>query len=1840
MNKNIRGISMLVLVITIVVVLILSAAVILGIMQSGVLDSAKKAKFMNDFRNVEEGVNIYTLSSVMSSNNHDNIILPTEGEKLTFEEKDEIVINVPTLKAKIEELNPGETIYDRNLYWIDEDEIGAKLSSDKQEKGYIIDADTKQIYDYNGDFFDKLRWHTLDSGVDEASVLPESAQEELWNGWIKLTLYYPSDSTERKWRLGAEGELRADPMLMWQNYTGPITIPLDRIKDVWIKYKIDNKEVTIPPAGTLLVDIVPDKTGSTKVEKVSVTINYDETATLKEYRIGDSGWITYEGPFTVTENCIIEARAKKTENIFNVDGSLLLSRDIIGSDMIYIGNIGQIESDLPAPTITRLDSQSSEEKARVKIDYPSKAAQKVYILNSGAEIPYTSEISVGEWGTYIVAYYYDENGEKSKVMTITIDETPTPPEPLKVLEAPIIVRLDAKNDSEKARVKIIYPVESDKSIYTINHSVENYYTDEISIESFGTTITAYYYDIDGEKSKISKMYIGETPTPPEPDDVKIPKTEPPPTLIRLDAQNLDEKARVKIEYPENASRKVYKINYGEEQVYTGEISIENWGTSVIAYYYDVNGFMSKMKSIVIDEIPTPEKDHEPDPPYEPETPLPPTEIETDKDLPAPSITRLDAQNSDEKARIHVTYPAEAVRKVYTVNYGSEIEYMSDIKIIGWNTVIKAYYYDSKGKKSKEVQIRVDGKDPEPPTEIPVYVPESVVEAPTINLSPSSGIVTSVTVSVIPKVPAEKVYIKIGEYSDYKEYTAPVVVNENTEIYAYYRALTGEKSLTAKARVNNIKPGNKPYLTINALPYPWPGSRGVDKVNISITTSDANKVEYSEDGIVYKAYTVPFTVIKNERIYARATNTFGVTESYIDITNIGQGQLTETPPEPIKKLGININADPDPAISENRVAKVKITIEYDSRATEKYYSIGKYGELKTYTGSFDVTSNCTIYAYANGENAQGDTSKIIDNILNGISDPVISTIPASGITSSKVTVNIKYDKYATVKKYSINGGTLNNYTQEFDVTENNTKIYAYSENAAGQKSSSEYLITNIISEPPVFVLDKGSYYLLKLNYPESSKGQEYKWKESGDWKTYKEAGILLIKPQYKDTVIKNGSIIKIEDENGNKIDFKGDYYLIDVPISELSENIFMRWDRVPPTSPQILIEPTGPAKQVSATIVFDHGLIKRQYRIMEPDGSLGEWKDYTSPITITKNNTIIYAKGMDDSEVWSQETIYKVVNIDEIQPEIKLTANLTAAQQKINVQVNVTDNIGVGKIKWAKGMQPVSYFATSGTEIINNATVEVSENGYYTFYGEDKVGNTQIYTLNVTNIDLSAPYITITSNPESTIGISKEITIDYDDAVTKQYKVGANNSTWSNYSGTFTISSYTVISNNWKNADGTVTVYAKGKDIAGNEIVVEKKITNLDVDMPSVPIINTQSGYPIITTFGIKFESGTTIDYANRSDIDNYYSTDSGVTWKTYTGEFNFASGTIIAKSVKKNSGLTISVNKTIVTPSDALPSQAYDNNTSTAVVGDIGATTKYMLVDSSMYNQKISVNCSLDSYNFGNAGIHTASARIEFLNISNQIIITSNILSGTSTYTIPFSTKWIRYIATSADYGGYNIRARLYELQGANDPIITATNMYMLLTYNQADAIREPYQNITISYYPTSVQRLYRIGTTGDWLNYSDQPIRVNNGQTIYAKGIDQYGVETRITSSYSVNMADALSKEAYDMNTSTLVTTSYMGEVLTKYMDIDQSMQENQVKLICSADSNSGRYAAVILYFMDSNNQDISSVYKTNSFNGLITIPTNAKKIRFVLQASYYTYGEVPYPLHARIYDIYPANW
>ena len=423
-------------------------------------------------------------------------------------------------------------------------------------------------------------------------------------------------------------------------------------------------------------------------------------------------------------------------------------------------------------------------------------------------------------------------------------------------------------------------------------------------------------------------------------------------------------------------------------------------------------------------------------------------------------------------------------------------------------------------------------------------PSYTLAGPVISSNPSDTMVESTTITITPQEEARTIYYSIG-YGSYKEYTGPFSIDTNSTIYAYYiRQSDGKKSSISYYYVENIKSRNLPYIKINTNPTNYL-SEDVNSVTVSISGSDYDgNIEYSYDGEIYQTYTSPITINQSSTIYARATNQYGTTVESKTIR-------TKTPSVPVENLDVVIATYPSVDEVIGLIGNTEVTITYDIKATKKYYKIGYESSWQEYTGPFTLTQNATVYAYCTSDNGRGEAELSINYLTTGISSPVITLEPASEPTQA-VKVEIKYADNAEIKRYKIGNGSWTDYTGPIYIYENTT-IYAMNKDVLNHEATSSKKIKNITIAPTV--IDKGAYYIIKLNYPDVSEAnsRQYKWKIDGTWKIYNPQGILLIKEGF--TLPDLGGGYQVEDENGNTIIFRDHYYQLDCPLSEAYENLF-------------------------------------------------------------------------------------------------------------------------------------------------------------------------------------------------------------------------------------------------------------------------------------------------------------------------------------------------------------------------------------------------------------------------------------------------------------------------------------------------------------------------------------------------------------------------------------------------------------------------------------------------------------------------------------------------------------
>ena len=1238
----------------------------------------------------------------------------------------------------------------------------------------------------------------------EILVQASEGEDEEKDGWIKLNLYYPVGSYNWEWRLGLkendddEEYEESD----WQDYIGPILIKIEDINRVYIRYEKEGETFVVAPEGTIATEIVFEENPVTCGGTTKVKIEHEAADTV-EYRINGGRWKAYSEELEINAGTIIEARTKKTVEVYNNYGEFSYRKQIEGYDR---------------KTLKEVCASAPEER-------------DVAINLNGV----TSEIYLGESNVLPSYYSYGTHGIGSVTCLDENNNKVINTKYMSVGEHQVTCKLTASDNTSAGPVSKNFKI------------IEREYDPEISYEGIADVI------VKGDSYALPSYYT----------------------------------------YGSHGTGTITCKTNGNEISNTNELEV---GTYVITceLIASDNTTLRANKTIVV-------KDG-----FEPYIDL--------NRLPS-TIYQGDFYSIPSNYRYGRPDNGNIICKIDNVEM-----YDTHSLTLGTHNVECNIENGAGQRSSASKTINVIKRPIEPE-------PESILQGPTISGNPNNSVIveeTEITITTNEAASIIEYKIDNGSWTTYSE---PFFVDKNCTIYArYIRASDGKQSQISSYYVSNIKQRNLPYVVINANPDYL--SQSVTSTTITINAQDYDTLEYSFDNIVYQPYSKSFKVKESTTIYAKATNSVGTTTTNRII-------VTKSAPKEQVELEVEIKVNPEKQelIDNNEITNiVEVEIEYDERATTKLYKIGN-GNWQDYQGSFTLNKNETIYAYETSANGSGSTQKTIDYLTLSITQPKIN-IDIEDSSVYKVNVEIKYDDNAIIKRYRIisDDGTIGqwiDYEGPFEVNEN-CEIEAYQEDKLGNSNSSKKTINNIIPEPTYETIDQGDYYLIRLNYPSTSKvsAREYKWKSDGTWKSYDSRGIMLIKQESASNYNLNVDGMEIEDENGQTIIIPIDHvYVLDLPLSELSENLFMRWDDEKPQTPEIIIDKTSPATEVEVTINYAKTIMQKYYKIVYSDGTETEWKKYEGSFTIDKNNTTIYAYGKNRLEVNSEIAELKIENIDENAPEIEVSADFENPKQKVNVRVLASDDQEVYLVRWAKGRRTTSYFneEDKGNTIVNGSTIQISENGVYTIYASDEAGNETLKEVEITNIDLDAPELTI-NILTSGISTSAEIEIEYKDSVIKKYSVGDNNN-YQDYNGTITLSSYDYI--NKANSDGSLTIYAFGADEAGNVEEISEDIYCLDLDMPSSPVIVERLQYPTLTSEGFEVENKVEVQYENRNDTINEIKLGNNE-WKTYTTSESITPViTVQARSRKKISNLTITNTRTINQLSNSLTNAAYDENNNT-----------------------------------------------------------------------------------------------------------------------------------------------------------------------------------------------------------------------------------------------------------------------------------------------------------------------
>ncbi len=260
------------------------------------------------------------------------------------------------------------------------------------------------------------------------------------------------------------------------------------------------------------------------------------------------------------------------------------------------------------------------------------------------------------------------------------------------------------------------------------------------------------------------------------------------------------------------------------------------------------------------------------------------------------------------------------------------------------------------------------------------------------------------------------------------------------------------------------------------------------------------------------------------------------------------------------------------------------------------------------------------------------------------------------------------------------------------------------------------------------------------------------------------------------------------------------------------------DKEAPAKATFTPSTTDPTNQdVSVTISYAEDAAMTQYKI----GASGEWKAYTAPLMLSKNETI-FARSQDAAGNWSEESNIVIENIDKEPPAkpIMKSDNVGPTNSGVYVSIEYPSDAVIKQIRISGG--PWSNYRPPFIPILDNRTLEAR--------AIDAAGNiSEIAFYEVTNIDKEKPVITLTPSRIDPVNVEIDVEVDVVDQnaiISKKWAKGEQPESYFETAGTDIAGESFIVGEN-----GTYTVYAK--DAAGNVSIKTISISNIDMEAPEI-----------------------------------------------------------------------------------------------------------------------------------------------------------------------------------------------------------------------------------------------------------------------------------------------------------------------------------------------------------------------------------------------------------------------
>jgi uncharacterized lipoprotein YddW (UPF0748 family) len=208
--------------------------------------------------------------------------------------------------------------------------------------------------------------------------------------------------------------------------------------------------------------------------------------------------------------------------------------------------------------------------------------------------------------------------------------------------------------------------------------------------------------------------------------------------------------------------------------------------------------------------------------------------------------------------------------------------------------------------------------------------------------------------------------------------------------------------------------------------------------------------------------------------------------------------------------------------------------------------------------------------------------------------------------------------------------------------------------------------------------------------------------------------------------------------------------------------------------------------------------------------------------------------------------------DGTKPKISIQAdNTSPTNDKIKISIKATDASGISSMKWAVGDKSTDYFKKYGKKLTltkSMTKVSITKNGIYTFYAKDKAGNVRIVKKTITNIDTTAPIVSIKKNTSEATNQDVKLMVTLGDEglgiTSVKYLIGKKYETdFVNTSKGVKFTETSVVedelNNNQYQYSSKITVKSNNiftfliEDAAGNKTLKRVSVDNIDKASPTI-----------------------------------------------------------------------------------------------------------------------------------------------------------------------------------------------------------------------------------------------------------------------------------------------------------------------------------------------------------------------------------------------------------------------